>query len=568
MKQFTSIAFILIQTLVFGQSPSVELSIEPKTADVGEIITITVKSNVQGQVEVDNLPSSFVHGYDIINGMEQEMDHRTGDVITYYYLSQTGAFGKTGKYTIGPAFVKKGNKTYKSNKVTITIGDKTKMSSGTVTADQMQDPAFGVIQTNKSTIYEGEPILVSAKVYSKFNPSHLDGYRSYDLVGALDKNPVGNPSRIVVEPTTFKGQQLYAFEYDKNIVFPSGIGVVKITPYTMNLHQGYKSFTFTSNHKTITIKPLPANPPADFIGGVGNFNVKRTIDAADIKQGDVFKLKIIVSGVGNLQNILEPTPKLPKGFVVYGDPVITESYSYCSHGTEGNISFEYNIQVTTHGDVEFPATTISYFDLHSEKYISAATDAATLSIEKDKNYIVNPVENTPDEVSDEFEILSDARPSRLSTSNHEFFGTVFYWSAVSAPMFGAFIFLLFMKRREKSADIIEQKQVINKKTQELKEQQLKLKVLLVSSDDAVYFSTLENTLKKAFELEMEFLEDRILDKQEIYDYIEAHYNRTLLENVRSIFTECEQFRYGFGASAHNKEKLHKELNTIFQQLNV
>src|SRR5690606_25882556 len=132
MKNFTSIVYILIQTVVLAQSPKVELSVEPKTADVGEIITITVKSNVQGQVEIDNLPSAFVHGYDVINGMEQEMDHATGDVITYYYLSQTGAFGKTGKYTIGPAFVKKGNKSYKSNKVTITIADKTQMSSGAV----------------------------------------------------------------------------------------------------------------------------------------------------------------------------------------------------------------------------------------------------------------------------------------------------------------------------------------------------------------------------------------------------------------------------------------------------
>ena len=568
MKNFTSIVYILIQTVVLAQSPKVELSVEPKTADVGEIITITVKSNVQGQVEIDNLPSAFVHGYDVINGMEQEMDHATGDVITYYYLSQTGAFGKTGKYTIGPAFVKKGNKSYKSNKVTITIADKTQMSSGAVTADQLQEPAFGVIQTNKSTIYEGEPILVSAKVYAKFNPSHLDGYRTYDMVGVLDKNPVGNPSRIVVEPTTFKGVRLYAFEYDKNIVFPSGTGVVKITPYTMNLHQGYKSFTFTSNHKTITIKPLPADPPNDFIGAVGNFTVKRSIDAASIKQGDVFKLKIIVSGVGNLQNILEPTPKLPKGFVIYGDPLITENYSYCSHGTEGNISFEYNIQVTTHGDVEFPATSISYFDLNSEKYITTSTESSRIAIEKDKNYIVSEDANEPNTASEEISVLSDVRPSKINTSNNEFFGTVTYWSAVSAPMLAAFLFLLFMKRREKSADVIEHKQEINKKGQELKDSQLKLKVLLASSDDVTYFSTLESTLKKAFEVKMEFREDRILDKQEIYTFVETNYSQTFLDQVKMVFTECEQFRYGFGASNQNKEKHYNELNAIIQQLKV
>ena len=240
MKQILYIYTLFVSIFCWGQSASVQLSIEPKSADVGEIITITVRSNVQGEVEVDNLPSSFVHGYDVMNGMEQEMDHNTGDIITYYYLAQTGAFGKAGKYTIGPAFIKKGNKTYSSNKVTISIGDKTQMSSSTVTADQLRDPAFGVIQTNKATIYEGEPILVSAKVYANFNPSHLDGYRGYEMTGAVDKNAVGNPSRIVVEPERFKGKQMYAFEYDKNIIFPTGTGTVRITPYTMNLYKGHK----------------------------------------------------------------------------------------------------------------------------------------------------------------------------------------------------------------------------------------------------------------------------------------------------------------------------------------
>ena len=568
MKQFTSIVFILLQTIGFGQSPDVELTIEPMTADVGEIITITVKSNVQGQVEIDNLPSSFVQGYDIINGMEQEMDHTTGDVITYYYLSQTGAFGKSGKYTIGPAFVKKGNKSYRSNKVKITIGDKTQMSSGSVTAEQLKDPAFGVIQTNKSTIYEGEPLLVSAKVYAKFNPSHLDGYRGYDMTGAIDKNPVGNPNRIVVEPTTFKGMNLFAFEYDKNIIFPSGTGTIKITPYTMNLHKGYKSFTFTSNHKMVTIKPLPPNPPKDFIGAVGNFNVTRDIDVTTIKQGEVFKLTVIVSGVGNLQNILEPKPTLPKGFIVYGDPQITENYSYCSHGTEGNISFVYNIQVTSHGDIELPGTSISYFDLHSEKYITTSTDPVLLTIEKDKNYIVSSDDNQPEEANEELGVLTDLRPSNVLERENNFFGTAYYWSALSSPLIMAFLFLFFTQQRKKSAATIELKQELKQKGQELNGLRSKLKTLVLSPDESTYFTTLEMTLKKAFELTMGFNEQRILDKQEIYTFVEKNYTGDMLANVKLIFTECEQFRYGFGASSENKEKLHDILNHIVDQLKV
>ena len=213
---------IIVSTLfvlnALGQKAEVTLSVDPLSVEVGGVFTLTVKSSVQGEVEIDNLPSSFVYGYDVMNGMEQEMDYNTGNVITYYFLSQTGAIGKPGKFSIGPAYIKKGNKTYKSNKVTISVGNKTQMSSGDITKQQLNDPAFGIIQTKKSTIYEGEPVLVTARVYSKFEPTYLDGYLKYELKGSIDKHVIANSNKIIVKMEQFKGEEYYAFEYDKNLI--------------------------------------------------------------------------------------------------------------------------------------------------------------------------------------------------------------------------------------------------------------------------------------------------------------------------------------------------------------
>ena len=566
MKQLISIYVLLISVICWGQKANVHLSVEPKSADVGEIITITVRSNVQGEVEVDNLPSSFVHGYDVMNGMEQEMDHNTGEIITYYYLAQTGAFGKSGKYTIGPAFVKKGNKSYSSNKVTISIGDKTQMSSGTVTADQLKDPAFGVIQTNKSTIYEGEPILVSAKVYANFNPSHLDGYRAYEMTGAVDKNAVGNPSRIVVEPERYRNKQMYSFEYDKNIIFPTGTGTIKITPYTMNLYKGHKSFNFTSNHKTITILPLPSNPPKDFIGGVGEFSVSRTIDAKDVKQGDVFKLIITISGVGNIQNILEPKPKLPTGFIIYGDPIVNENFSYCSRGAEGKMVYEYNIQANVAGEAKIPATSISYFDLTTEKYTTIKTSESTLSIIEDKNYIVNNDKTPSNTTNAETEILSDLRPSSIVNNQNSLFGTGMFWTAVASPFLFAFLFIFFIKRKERNASSFEFKKEIKKKDDALHEHLTQLRELLHSNKEIEFFSSLEIALKKAFEIDMKVTEEKLITKKEIFDHIDQAYTPEIKAQVTSLFNECEQFKYGFGLGETNKEQSLTQLNKIIQQL--
>ena len=114
------IFFSIVSLNVSAQKPIVLLEVEPKEAEVGEMLTITIKSNVQGEVDID-FPSGFVHGYNIMNGMEQEVDYNTGKVVTYYYLSQTGAMPKAGAFKIGLASIKKGNKVYGSNILIITI---------------------------------------------------------------------------------------------------------------------------------------------------------------------------------------------------------------------------------------------------------------------------------------------------------------------------------------------------------------------------------------------------------------------------------------------------------------
>jgi len=370
-----------------AQKPMVWLEVEPKEAEVGEVLTIIIKSNVQGEIDID-FPSGFVHGYNISNGMNQEIDYNTGKVITYYHLSQTGAMPKAGTFKFGPAYVKKGNKVYKSNSVSVTIKkENTKVTTGNdLSAKQLKQPAFAVIEKSKSTIYEGESVILNAKVYAQFNPSHLEDYQEYTINGALDKHDIGSSTRIMVEEENIRNATYYTFEYDKKVVFPSGTGKITVDPFKLLLRRGYESMPLTSSAATIEIKPLPGNVPKDFIGGVGQFNVSRTVQAGTFKQGDVFTLLVEVTGVGNLQNIAEPTLSLPKGFVVYGDPIIKEDFVFGSKGAEGKITYEYNIQVTKFGQQTLPETRISYFDPNKEKYCTVSTKSDLLVFEKNSQF--------------------------------------------------------------------------------------------------------------------------------------------------------------------------------------
>lgn len=550
----------------FGQGERVELIISPTNAGVGELLTITVKSTVQGEFDIDNLPASFVHGYEMMSGMESEMDYNTGTLTTYFYISQTGAIGKAGTYTIGPAYVNAGNRTFASNSVTVSIGNAALMNSSGVTASQLSDPAFGIIQTNKTSIYEGEPLLILAKVYAQFDPTHLDGYQPYSMNGVVDMHPIGSSNRINKTEERFKGMNLYAFEYDKNIIFPIGTGNFRINSYSMNLHQGMKGFMLTSSGATIEVKPLPGNQPADFIGAVGSFDIEMSIDEDEIDQGDVFKLTLVVSGSGNLQNILEPTPILPKGFLIYGDPIVEEQISYSTQGAIGEISYEYNIQVNKFGDLTLPATTISYFNIEQEEYVTVSTEEFEIKVTKNADFVVHEIDDANAENGTELIPTAELRRSQLAENNATLFGTPPFWLGVGTPLLSAFLFILFLKRREKSEEEIVVKQAVRSRHNEFSEHYAELKVLLLSSDDNAFYSKAEATLKKAFEKEMKISDDRILNRQEIIAFLESSNHTSLLEQVTDFLNKCEQFRFGFGANGSVKQELFAQLESILKSL--
>ena len=229
--------------------------------------------------------------------------------------------------------------------------------------------------------------------------------------------------------------------------------------------------------------------------------------------------------------------------------------------------YEYNIQANVAGEVQIPATSISYFDLSSEKYRTTKTDETSLKVIEDKNYIVNS-ENPPANTQNaETEVLSDLRPSQTMEPKSSFYGTGVFWTAVTSPFLFAFLFIIFAKRKKENASSLEIKKEIKKKDNALSLQLEQLNQLVHSDQDVLFYSTVETALKKAFEIDMELTEDRLINKQEIFSHIDRNYSEEFKTQVSALFNECEQFRYGFGASTNGKEEGLSQLNTIIQHLN-
>lgn len=555
------LGFILILVQFNSWSQAVELSIEPRSIDVGETVIIKVQTTEQGDVDIDNLPSCFVPGQDMMDGMNTEIDYNTGKIITYYHLSRTGVFTKSGKFTIGPAFIKQGNKTFKSNTVVVTVGEKTEMTPGEISQQQLRDPAFGVIQVSKTSVYEGEPVLVSAKVYARFSPTYLDRYIAYNMKGAIDKHPIGNNSVTKTSLEQFRGSNFFTFEYDKNIIFPNGVGDFKIKPYSLSLYDDYRPFGLTSSSALVKVKPLPANAPSDFIGAVGKFQISRTLDANHLKQGDVMKLTVSVSGVGNLQNILEPKPQLPSGCIIYGDPLVEEDFSYTAQGAEGKITYEYNIQVSKSGEIQLPPTSISYFDPNQGEYVTIQTQDNKVTVEKNKNFVVPSIEEDSNAENEKVDILTELRTNPKFIEEDNIYNSGLFWSGVSLPVLAMITFLFAFQNKKRVEDRISLRH--HKKELELliSKELSQAKLSAAKGNFSEAYSNIESALIAALKMKFDSNE---ASRTELLEKLKASNDISVIQKVNSVLNACDQNRYGLAGDSSMFEQSISELNDVIE----
>lgn len=567
LKVINFISFLILAGYCAAQKPMVQLIVTPKKALVGEEISVIVKTNMQGEINVD-LPPSFVQGYSVMNGMEQETDGVTGKSETYYYHSISGSVSKEGVYSFGPAYVniKRGN-VYRSNKVTVNIEKEKVVILDDISSKQLKKPAFGIIGKSKDKIYEGEPLVLTTKIYSHFLPTNREyDYQTYELDGAIEKHEIGNSHGISFEKRNIMGYQMFYGEADKKVVFPMGSGRVLVKPFKIYLNNGFDGYLVTSSCAYINIVPLPVNPPSDFIGGVGNFSIVSSIDKSSYKQGDMMEMTIVVSGEGNLHDIQVPKLNLPKGMVVYGDPIIEEDFTFGISGSQGKITYKYNIQVINSGNMHIPGFTFSYFDTSKEKYITLNEKEETIFVSKNSNFTVKniPISSKSD---DESLTLLPIKSFRKSRDTDYFISSPLFLVSVISPFLLGFVFLFGKKKREKMVEDNKERSksqlIKNRAWDEIKlaEQHLE------DGRSDQFYSSLQQSLFLVCSSEL--IEDTSLrlTKNELIDQLASkNIPLSIIEELNQVFRLCEEARYGLSVDVSVQKNLLDTTKNLMDKL--
>lgn len=396
---------------------------------------------------------------------------------TYSYYFQAS---KAGKYLIGSAEATVGGKKYKSNPINIEVvnngaaSKQSQQSGQPATTQSSPQPeqvsdggnVFVRVLVDKKSVYQGEYLTATIKIYSKYSISAVG---NADLADAgFFKQEVAIPQPHM-ERENVNGQIYGTAVLKKYILIPQKSGSLTLQPMTLecNVQQPVQSrsrgifddffgpsvqnvpLKLKSKPITISVKSLPGGAPASFNGAVGKFTFDTKVDKKALKTNEAVTLKVTVNGTGNIKLIDAPKVNFPPDFDTY-DPKIALNTTDANGGITGSKTFEYLLIPRNPGTFKIAPLVFTYFDVVANQYKTLTSSELTFDVEKGSdNQSANMI--TSQSKEDVKFIGKDIRfiktnDSRLAKVNEYFFGSSLFY-AIYIIVFLVFIGTIWFRRR-------------------------------------------------------------------------------------------------------------------------
>jgi hypothetical protein len=483
--------FYLLACLPFAALAQTLTGRAPSQVAVGEQFRLTYTVNTQEvkgfraasmpeELEVLMGPStSSQSSYQLVNGHMS-----SSSSVTYTYIVVAS---KQGTFVIPPAHITADGKNIQSNEVRIHVSGQ--VQGGGAQGQRQQGgrseemrPAgsaisgsdlFIKVSASKNHVREQEPVLLTYKVYTLVQLTQLNG-KMADLKSFYTRE-VPLPMEKSFKIEQFNGRPYKTVTWQQYVMFPQATGKLEIPSITyegvvaqqnrnidpfeafFNGGSGYIEVKKQIKAPGITIQvdPLPQRP-AGFSGGVGSFSIDAKLERSDVKANDPVKLRVTVSGVGNMKLLKQPVVEFPKDFDSY-DAKVTDKTRLTTQGLEGSIIYDFLAVPRHQGTYEIPPIAYTYFDPQANAYKTVNTQAFTLHVAKGDGSSTSTATYTAQE--DVRQLNSDIRyiktgDVRQHAIDDFFFGSTAYWISL-AVLLGGFVALIviFRQRAIAHADV-------------------------------------------------------------------------------------------------------------------
>ena len=382
---------------------------------------LQVQYVVENAQSVEQITPPSFNGFTIVSGPNQQssMSAINGTVTKSEGISFILKPLSTGRFTISGARAVADGKQLQSNSVTVKVTNGPSHSNssanpmnlspfgmampeelpevteeyllrpGEKASDLIKNNLFVKLDVSKTSCYIGEPLIATYKLYSRLKsesrvtkrPS-LDGFSVYDMVPPEANNQgVEKINGKQFNIHTIRKVQLYPLQDGTFVLDPTeldntvhfirvdGSGNRNQQQMMDDYMNGYaggtieeQRLTLATKPATIIVKPLPAEgKPPVFDGAVGKFAVTASLDKRTAGANEIVKLKVLMSGEGNLPLINAPQVNWPQGIDLY-EPSVKEDDDKTVCPIRGTKEFDYSFSVKKPGRIIIPAVTVAYFD--------------------------------------------------------------------------------------------------------------------------------------------------------------------------------------------------------------
>ena len=582
----------IAQTLT-GSAPShvavgeqFRLSYTVNTQDVSEFRAGAIPDELEVLIGPNR---SMQSSYQMINGHTSSTSS-----ITYTYIV---AATKNGTYTIPPAHVVVNGKSIASNAIKIQVsgtpqsGSSARQRQNDDDGGEMRDAGshisgsdlFIKVTANKKRIHEQEPVLLTYKVYTLVQLTQLRGDMP-DLKSFYTQE-VDLPQQKNFTIENVNGRPYRTCTWSQYVMFPQMTGKLQIPSITFegiviqqnrnvdpfeaffNGGSGYVEVKkkIVAPGIEIQVDPLPTRP-ANFSGGVGQFNISAQLNKTETKANDPVSMRIIVSGTGNLKLIKQPIVNIPKDFDKY-DPKITDQTKLTANGLEGSKIYDILIVPRHQGKYEIPPVEFTYFNTATNKYETAKSEGFTLDVAKGSGAgTVSDFSGQEDlqELNKDIRYIKTG-PADVQGLDDFFFGSVAYW--VSLAVLALIFISLFVIFRQRAIDNANVTKMRGKKANKVATKRLKkASKLMKDNKPSEFYDEVLRALwgyvgdKLSMPVEQlshdnisQRLAERQVDESTIAQFIEA-------------LDECEFERYAPGDPKGNMNKVYEKAMTAIERI--
>lgn len=475
---------LLVCTQVFAQEAKFVAQVTKTTVATGEQFELifTVNGDAGSFNPPDLSDFQLLSGPNTSNSMEFVNGKATSSSSVSYILTPV----KVGTFTIGPATAVVNGKKMTTNtiKMTVVKGRPVQQQSrvtggidaqGNPRNTDLSKSLFLRSDINRNNVYQGQPIVLSYRVYTRVDILQNQVSKLPDLTGFWNEEVKSTgPASFRIE--NYKGQRYNVADVKQIILFPDHAGNITIDPFEMNFVARVQSAPrdfmdqfFGGNEQEVNypakslpvvvhVKPLPeAGKPAGYSGAVGKFGIETSIDKTTLKANEALNYRIKITGSGNIKLLKDPNPQFPADFEKY-DPKMTDSVKETAEGVSGTRVYNYLVIPRHQGDFTIAPVTFSYFNPETGRYITLTTKSYKIHVEKGLNE--NNVTSLSGDDKEDVKLLNkDIRylktgDAGLHEQGDDYLGSAsFYLLLLLGPILCVAAFIIRNQLRIKNADV-------------------------------------------------------------------------------------------------------------------